>query len=143
MRTGNETIDYARSLIEAAKNPAYRTVADDLRRKIRSGEYQPGDRVPSSRDLEKAYDIANMTARSALRVLVDEGLIRTAVGRGNFVADPLPPEAPAGAEGEEHPEKLHSAEYLELSKQVSELRTQVEEMRGIFEQIAALTQPQK
>ncbi|RFU82903.1 GntR family transcriptional regulator [Streptomyces triticagri] len=130
-------------MLEAARNPAYRQVADDLRRKIRAGEYQPGARVPSSRDLEKAYDIANMTARSALRVLVDEGLIRTAVGRGNFVADPLPPE-PSDVEQEEGPqEQLHSAEYLELSKQVRELKAEVAELRGIFQQIAALTGPRK
>ncbi len=53
--------------------PPYRLVAEELRRQIRSGRLKPGERVPSSRDLEATYEIANMTARSALRMLRDEG----------------------------------------------------------------------
>ncbi|MGW2862533.1 GntR family transcriptional regulator [Streptomyces sp. NPDC001205] len=143
MVISGENIDYAASLLRAAQDPAYRTVSDDLRRKIRAGDYQPGDKVPSSRALEKEYGIANMTARSALRVLVDEGLIRTAVGRGNFVADPLPPEAPAEAPTGAAPEKLHSAEYQELSARLDEMDKAIEEMREFFQRLAAITQPPK
>lgn len=53
----------------------YRAVADILRDQITSGELQPGDRVPSEKDLQQTYGIARETARRAARLLAEEGLI--------------------------------------------------------------------
>jgi len=69
-----------------AARPAYQQVADDLRSKIQSGEYAPGQRLPSHRDLAETYDVAAGTARKALRVLRDEGLAVMTPGLGTFVA---------------------------------------------------------
>src|SRR6516225_5079367 len=38
--------------------PLYVQVADDLRRRIRAGEYAPGQRLPSADDLHEIYDVA-------------------------------------------------------------------------------------
>ena len=65
---------------------AYVQVADDLRRKIRSGEYAPGQRLPSAEDLHQIYDVAVETARKSLRLLRDEGTAVMLRGRGTYVA---------------------------------------------------------
>jgi GntR family transcriptional regulator len=70
--------------------PAYQRIADDLRAAIASDSLRPGDKVPSERDLARRYGTAHMTARQALGLLKDEGLIATRQGRGTFVR-PRPP----------------------------------------------------
>ncbi|MFE5163935.1 GntR family transcriptional regulator [Streptomyces sp. NPDC056697] len=133
------------SLPRDTHTPPYRLVADELRQLIRSGRIKPGERVPSSRDLEAKYDIANMTARSALRVLRDEGLIYSTPGRGNFVVDPLPPESeePPGAGETEGRRQMPSSEYLELSERLDALTAKVDDLLGVFQQLASFTERQK
>lgn len=61
-------------------------LADDLRRRISSGEFPPRTRIPSLRQLEAEYDVAQMTVRRAIAVLVQEKLLISMPGRGTFVA---------------------------------------------------------
>lgn len=65
--------------------PVYRQVAAILRDRIGSGEYAPGRRLPSVRGLVQEFGIAELTARKALRVLVDEGVAEMTPGMGTFV----------------------------------------------------------
>ncbi|MEU5833962.1 MULTISPECIES: GntR family transcriptional regulator [Streptomyces] len=67
--------------------PPYQQAADEIRKEIKSGRLKPGEQLPSHRELQERFGVANMTARSALRVLRDEGLIYTVQGRGSYVAD--------------------------------------------------------
>ncbi|MGA5584407.1 GntR family transcriptional regulator [Streptomyces thermodiastaticus] len=69
------------------RRPPYQHAADELRREIKQGRFKPGQQMPSVRELQERFGVANMTARSALNVLRDEGLIYTIHGRGSFVAD--------------------------------------------------------
>ncbi|RKN36868.1 GntR family transcriptional regulator [Streptomyces hoynatensis] len=117
--------------------PPYRLVADALREMIRAGRLAPGDKVPSSRDLEAEYEIANMTARSSLRLLREEGLIYSIPGRGNFVADPLPAESSGerAGEGPEGPERISSTEFRQLSRRLDELTERVDRMMDLVERI--------
>ncbi|MFJ4690050.1 GntR family transcriptional regulator [Streptomyces sp. NPDC088766] len=73
----------------------YVAVADHVEARIRSGELQPGARLPSERDLAKEYGVAYLTVRRAAQVLRERGLVETVHGRGTFVADPLPEPAPS------------------------------------------------
>jgi GntR family transcriptional regulator len=61
----------------------YVQIANDLRRQIREGSLR--GRLPPLTALEDEYDVASMTIRKAIRVLADEGLVRTNPGRGTFV----------------------------------------------------------
>ena len=61
------------------------SIAKDLRAAIRSGGYQPGDRLPSEAALMSNYGVARMTARHGLSMLKDEGLTVTRHGSGVFV----------------------------------------------------------
>lgn len=56
-----------------------------LREAIAGGEYAAGDRLPSERVLAEAHGVARNTAREAIRLLADEGLVTAHHGRGVFV----------------------------------------------------------
>jgi GntR family transcriptional regulator len=68
--------------------PMYFQLKELMREKIASGEWKPGDMVPSERELSEQYHISRMTARQALSELATEGLLRREQGRGTFVAEP-------------------------------------------------------
>lgn len=65
--------------------PVYRQVAAILRERIEAGTYQPGKRLPSVRDLVQEFGIAQLTARKALKVLVDDGTAEMSPGMGTYV----------------------------------------------------------
>ncbi|MEU1791143.1 GntR family transcriptional regulator [Streptomyces sparsogenes] len=71
--------------------PPYQQAAEAIRDEIKAGRIKPGEQLPSHRELQERFGIANMTARSALRVLREEGLIYTVQGRGSYVADVVGP----------------------------------------------------
>jgi GntR family transcriptional regulator len=60
-------------------------MADELRAAIDDGDLAPGDRLPSERKLAEDYGTARNTAREAVRLLTDEGLVIAEHGRGVFV----------------------------------------------------------
>lgn len=65
--------------------PAYVQLAAILRQRISSGVYPPGSRLPSEAALSKNFGMSSMTARQAVGVLVEEGLVRRVQGSGTFV----------------------------------------------------------
>ncbi|MEV0040685.1 GntR family transcriptional regulator [Streptomyces sp. NPDC050804] len=60
-------------------------VLDTLVAEIAEGKYAPGDPIPSDADLVKRFKVARETARRAVRVLRERGLVETEWGRGSFV----------------------------------------------------------
>lgn len=62
-------------------------IADDLRQKVLSGELTPGDRLPTLALLMETYNVASMTAREAIGILKNEGLVVSRGQRGTFVRD--------------------------------------------------------
>lgn len=66
----------------------FRRIADDLRKKIESGRYQPGDHLPSASELMTQYGVAKQTVQNAMNSLRKEGSVRSRVGAGWFVAEP-------------------------------------------------------
>src|SRR5918998_677812 len=61
-------------------------IAADLRTRIAAGEFGPGDRVPSTRELTRRWGVAMATATRALSLLQDEGVLRSVRGVGTVVA---------------------------------------------------------
>lgn len=68
--------------------PAYQRIQSIIRKRIDSGQLQPGDAVPSERELAKTHHVSLMTARHALAFLEREGLVERRRGIGTFVAPP-------------------------------------------------------
>ncbi|GGZ10194.1 GntR family transcriptional regulator [Streptomyces poonensis] len=64
---------------------AYERIADDLRQRIRAGEWGPGERLPAETKLAEDFRKSLPTLRQALGVLQAEGLIEKQHGRGNVV----------------------------------------------------------
>jgi GntR family transcriptional regulator len=68
----------------------YRAIADELRRRVESGELGAGRLLPSESELSRAHAVSRVTVRRALELLRDEGLIDARQGFGWFVAtDPV------------------------------------------------------
>jgi GntR family transcriptional regulator len=68
----------------------YRAIADELRRRVESGELAAGALLPSESDLSGAYGVSRVTVRKALDLLRDDGLVDSRQGFGWFVAaDPV------------------------------------------------------
>lgn len=65
--------------------PRYHQLKEILRERIRSGEWKPGDLIPSERELSENYSISRMTARQAITDLVNEGVFYREQGKGTFV----------------------------------------------------------
>lgn len=57
--------------------------------RITDGTYPPGSKVPSVVELSTEFGIAASTAQKVLTRLRREGLVRTEVGLGSFVADEI------------------------------------------------------
>jgi GntR family transcriptional regulator len=62
-----------------------KTIAEAIRSQIESGELPPGAQLPSERDLASTYGTARNTAREAVRILSDAGLVTSEQGKGSFV----------------------------------------------------------
>lgn len=67
--------------------PIYRQLADQLTAKIRAGEYQPGERIPSEHQLAAGFGIGRPTARQAVDLLVRKGLLSRRRGSGTYVCE--------------------------------------------------------
>jgi DNA-binding transcriptional regulator YhcF (GntR family)/AcrR family transcriptional regulator len=66
--------------------PLYRRIAGELESRIRSGDLQPGDRLPSIRQIADRWGVAIATATRVLATLRDDGLVEAKVGSGTVVA---------------------------------------------------------
>ncbi len=74
------------SIVKKGPLPRYYQLKEIMREKIRSGEWKPGDLIPSERELGEQYGISRMTARQAITELVNEGLFYREQGKGTFVS---------------------------------------------------------
>jgi GntR family transcriptional regulator len=68
--------------------PLYYQLAEAIEHQIADGVLQPGDRLPSERDIAQQAGISRMTARQALTYLAERGAIDVRQGVGTFVAHP-------------------------------------------------------
>ena len=69
----------------------YRQIAEDLQRRIASGELVPGAQLPAEIDLREQYNASRNTVRDAIRWLMTRGLVETRPGQGTFVVEKINP----------------------------------------------------
>ena len=68
--------------------PLWRQIANRLRHSIATGEFKPGDVLPSETEIDAAFQVSRATARASLERLRHEGLISRQSGRGSIVLAP-------------------------------------------------------
>jgi DNA-binding GntR family transcriptional regulator len=67
--------------------PVYQQIADVIAARIERGELQPNRRIPSETALQQEFGVARETARHAVAVLRERGLVVTVPQRGTFVVE--------------------------------------------------------
>src|SRR5260370_18213796 len=68
----------------------YRQVADTIMASIRSGDYKPGARLPSERDLAASFKVSRPTIREAMIALEIHSLVEARQGSGIYITDHPP-----------------------------------------------------
>ncbi len=92
--------------------PAYKQVAEALRTQIIDEHLKPGTALPSLQNLMDEHGVSITVARMAIRELKNEGLVKVAPGKGNFVGDGRP----------------DTAEFSDVMRQLAQIRECVEEL---------------
>ena len=63
----------------------YKEIAEDIRRGILEGKYNPNEQLPLEKEMCQQYDVSRITIKKAVDELVDEGLVIKRRGAGTFV----------------------------------------------------------
>jgi LacI family transcriptional regulator len=66
------------------ERPKYRQIAADLVERLREGDYPPGELLPTLTQLGERYAVSQITVRQAIRLLIEQGLVRTVPGKGTI-----------------------------------------------------------
>jgi GntR family transcriptional regulator len=59
-----------------------------IKEKVQSGQWKPGEQIPSERELMRLAGISRATVRQTLSSLVNQGILQKNQGRGTFVTQP-------------------------------------------------------
>ncbi len=65
--------------------PLYHQLKELLQDRMELGEWPPGSRIPTEKELAATYMVSQITVRQALARLASEGLVERCQGRGTFV----------------------------------------------------------
>jgi GntR family transcriptional regulator len=68
-----------------ARIPPYRQLAEIISERIKRGEYPRGSRLPSEAEFMDEFEIGRNTARRAVAVLRERGIVETVATRGTYV----------------------------------------------------------
>jgi GntR family transcriptional regulator, transcriptional repressor for pyruvate dehydrogenase complex len=113
-------------------------VADSLRRLIALGALSPGERLPSERRLAEKLHVGRDSIRAAMRILSEEALVETRLGRcgGTFVTDhPVQPQRLSAEVLASHREIAASYEFRRV---VEPAAARLAAQRATAEEVAAI-----
>ena len=74
-------------LSQSDSRPMYLQIMEQIKQKVRAGDWPAGHPLPSIRELSVATKVSVITVKLAYTELEMEGVIVTQAGRGSFVAD--------------------------------------------------------
>ncbi|MBG0814328.1 GntR family transcriptional regulator [Planomonospora sp. ID82291] len=64
----------------------WQAILNEIRRRIREGQYQPGHPIPGEPRLAEEFGVARGTARRVINELLESGEVYSIHGKGTFVA---------------------------------------------------------
>ena len=67
------------------QNPLHVDISEQIHQQIVDGDYLPGDKLPSERELIEQWQVSRITIRRAIANLVQQGLVSTYQGKGAFI----------------------------------------------------------
>lgn len=67
--------------------PLHKVISEQLRARILSGEFLPGEQLPSEHQLISEFEVSRITVRRAIANLVNQGLVMAHRGKGVFVKE--------------------------------------------------------
>lgn len=107
----------------------YRQISNVLINCIKTGQFAPGEMIPSERDLSKQFGVSRSSIREAFIALEITGWIEIRTGNGVYVSNPLPQQPAA------HNEEEFSLESLIKARQIYECTTaELAALNGTAEQ---------
>src|SRR5438105_1350248 len=74
--------------LPGGRAPLYSRLRQAIRDRVTSGEWRPGDQIPTIRELGELYGVSRITVVQALDALAREGLVIRWQGKGVFVGQP-------------------------------------------------------
>lgn len=78
--------------------PLYEQIIRDIKNRIARGDLRAGDKLETHQELAKRYNVSLITVKNALANLVKEAVLYTRVGKGTYVAEPIPRKSPRSDE---------------------------------------------
>ena len=97
--------------------PLYQQLADELKDAISAGRLRAGERLPSIRELSKQLQVSTITVREAIDRLVNQQMVESRHGSGNYVAPNVvqePSENGSGDEDVQFTQATYEAALFEL-----------------------------
>jgi DNA-binding transcriptional MocR family regulator len=82
---GMTMLETGQAATHGAGRPLYLRIADWVRQRIESGEWQPGTRLPPVRALATSLQVNRGSVAAAYKHLARSGVLETGVGQGTFV----------------------------------------------------------
>jgi len=68
-------------------NKVFEQIAEQIEKRILSGELRSGDRLPTERELSEQFHASRTAVREAMKTLAQRGLVDMRPGRGTIVID--------------------------------------------------------
>ena len=68
--------------------PLYHQLNEFITERIESGDWLPGHRMPTEKELSNEFSVSRTTVRQAMQLLENEGLVERIQGKGTFVGRP-------------------------------------------------------
>lgn len=67
--------------------PLYLQLEQIIKSRVLKGEFLPGDKIPTEKQLCETYQVSTITVRQAILNLVKDGLLFRKQGKGTFISD--------------------------------------------------------
>ncbi len=66
--------------------PLYQQIVEDIKDKVSSNKIKVGELIGSQQEIAQKYGVSLITARKAMAILINEGILLSRVGKGTYVA---------------------------------------------------------